>query len=200
MIFEIKAAFSLTIGIGAAIGWWRFKKTEPAFFPFLLLLTLGFCNEVVSIVLVTKGYKNINYNYFELVESLILAWQFLKWGLFERRKYRYYLLQAVFIALWVTENFKHSFQFFNSYFILAHSFLLMLVSISMINRTSLSEPAPLWQQPIFLICTGLLIFYNYEALVETFLMFGAKFTSKFRNRISDILIYIVLLTNLLFAG
>lgn len=200
MSFELNAAFSLSIAIGAVLGWSRFKKTDPAFFPFLLLLTLGLINEVVSIILIKQGRPNIfNYNLYELVESLLLTWQFLKWGLFKGARRLYYFLQILFVGLWLTENFIHSFKAFNSYFIMVHSFLLVMMSISMINRVSLKETKALWKQPVFLICVGQVIYQDYAVLVEAFWIFGLNYSDGFRIRIYEILSYVNLFTNLLFA-
>lgn len=200
MSFELNAAFSLSIVIGAAIGWSRFKRADPAFFPFLLLLTVGLVNEVISIVLIVTVHGNVfNYNLYELAEALLLTWQFLKWGLFKGGRWLYYFLQAVFVVLWVVENFIHSFEEFNSHFIMVHSFLLVMMSISMINRVSLRETLPLWRQPVFLICIGQVIYQDYAALVEAFWIFGLNYSDGFRSRIYEIHSYINLFTNLLFA-
>ena len=83
MSYELNAIISLTIGIGPIIGWVRFHKIDPAFLPFLLLLTIGFLNEVVSIILMKYGYTNIiNFNSFKIIESVLLLWQFKNWKLF----------------------------------------------------------------------------------------------------------------------
>ena len=200
MSFELNAAFSLSIMVGAVIGWCRVRKSDPAFFPFLLLLTVGLMNEVASIIIIKSGHQNIvNYNLYGFVEAVVLTWQFLRWGLFKRAKALYYTLQIVFAALWAIENCSHSFKAFNSYFIMVHSFLLVLMSISMINRVSLRETLPLWRQPVFLICTGLVIYHDYAVLVEAFWIFGLNYSDGFRIRIYEILSYINLFTNLLFA-
>jgi hypothetical protein len=200
MSFELNAAFSLSIMVGAVIGWCRVRKSDPAFFPFLLLLTVGLLNEVISIILIRQGRQNVfNYNLYGLVEALLLAWQFLRWGLFKGARRLYYSLQVLFVSLWVAESLLRSFKVFNSYFIMLHSFLLVLMSISMINRVSLRETLPLWRQPVFLICTGLVIYHDYAVVVEAFWIFGLNYSDGFRIRIYEILSYINLFTNLLFA-
>ena len=200
MTYQLNAIFSLTIGIGAIIGWVRFRKTDPAFFPFLLLLTIAFVNEVTSIVLLQTGNSNvINFNVFELVESFLLTWQFLKWGLFEKRRVLYFVVQCLFGCLWIGENFVTSFQFFDSYFIIIHSFAFVMMAISMINGIVLKESLSLLKQPVFLICMGLIIYYNYAVLVEAFWVFGLYHSKVFRLAIYEILAYVNLVTNLIFA-
>lgn len=58
MSFTLNAIFSLSIGLSVLIGWIRFYKTDPAFFPFLLLVSVGFANEVISIVLALYKHSN----------------------------------------------------------------------------------------------------------------------------------------------
>ncbi len=199
MSFELNALFSLSIGIGAIIGWVRFKKTDPAFLPFLLLLTIGFINEIVSIILMKQGYDNIvNFNTFLLIESILLVWQFRRWGIL-RKAGIYPLLLILFCGCWIVESFFIPGISFNSYFFMVQSFILVMISIHMINIISLQESTPLYKQPVFLICLGLIIFFTYAVLVEAFWIFGLSKSRLFRLRVFEIMSYINLVTNLIFA-
>ena len=105
MYFELNAVFSLSIVIGAVIGWMRFRKIDPAFLPFLLLLWLGFINEIISLSIMEAGFSNaINYNVFTLVEALLITWQFKKWKLLEGQERVYYFLQFAFITGWIIDE------------------------------------------------------------------------------------------------
>ncbi|MEI9912223.1 MAG: hypothetical protein WDO71_22775 [Bacteroidota bacterium] len=80
MSFSLNALFTLSIGIGAIISWVRYKKTDPAFVPFMWLLTTGLLNEIISISIMKAGYSNaLNYNLYTLAESLLITWQFRRW-------------------------------------------------------------------------------------------------------------------------
>jgi hypothetical protein len=200
MSFELNAIFSLSISLAVVIGWVRFRRIDPAYLPFLVLLTIGCLNEAISIVLMEHGFTNIiNFNTFKLIESLLLTWQFLKWGLFEKRKVLYTGLQVIFILSWLAEIGVHSIRSFNSYFIILHSFLLVMMSISMINLIVLKETTPLWKQPVFLICMGLIAYFTYAIFVEAFWIVGLNHRRLFRLKIFEIMAYINLLTNLIFA-
>jgi hypothetical protein len=200
MSFELSALFSLSIGISVIIGWARFFKTDPAFLPFLLLVTLAFTNEIISYFSVKYGYTNIiNFNTFQLFESLLLTWQFMKWGLFDKRKWVYYLFQLFFILSWIGETALTLNQNFYSYFIIVHSFIIIMMSISMINRIVLNEIIPLIKHPVFLICIGLICFFTYAALVECFWIVGFNAQRLFRLKIYQIMAYINLITNIIFA-
>jgi hypothetical protein len=202
MSFELNALFSLSIGLGATIGWIRIKRTDPAYLPFLLYLWLGLANEITSIAFMKAGYSNsINYNIFSLAESILLTWQFRKWCLFRGQKRFYFLIQFLFIAGWITETFASgNHHVFNSYFIIGHSFVIVLMSINMVNKVMFEEPAPLFLNPTFLICMGLIIYFTYAILVEAFWMYGLNQSKLFRIHIYTILPYINLFTNLVFAG
>ncbi|WP_276504440.1 hypothetical protein [Terrimonas pollutisoli] len=199
MSFVLNAVFSLSVSLAAIIGWIRIKKIDPAFFPFILLMMAGLINESVSLLLVYKGYSNsVSFNLYSLAAALLLGWQFYKWGLFKRRAV-YYLIQFVFLTGWMFETFVYSKNLFNSYFIIAYSFVVVLLCIEQINHEIFPVKRRLWTDPIFLICMGLLVFYTYSVMVEAFWHYGLNRSRFFRLRIYEIMAYINLFTNLLFA-
>jgi hypothetical protein len=201
MSFELNAVFSLTIGIGAITGWIRYRKTDPAFIPFILLLSAGFLNEVISILVVRAGYTNtVYYNVFSLAEGLFITWQFRKWKLFEKKTCIFYLLTGALTALWLAESLmRNILQLYNSIFIISFSVLTITMSIHMINRLIFREPVRLYHNSAFLVCLGWLIYFTYSVLVETFWLYGLNQGRFFRIRIYEILAYINLFTNLVFV-
>lgn len=184
MQFEMNAVFSLSVGIGAVTGWARFKKTDPAFFPFLLLLWAGFTNELVSILIISKGYTNaVCYNLFTLAEAVIISWQFYRWGLYGRRRRWYFSIQCLFIAGWLTEfTFRQNLQAFHSYFIIVYATIIVFMSIHVLSNELFKEPGILFLNPVFLICMGFFIYFTYTVLVEIFWMYGLNRSSVFRIR------------------
>jgi hypothetical protein len=200
MSFDFNALLSLSIGLGAVIGWIRFYKTDPAYLPFLLLLSLGFINEVLSIILGYNGYSNvINFNLFNLLESFFLTWQFKEWGLFDKYRKLYYFLLALFLVLWLCETLFTSLHSFASWFSIVHAFVFVMLSINMIIIVSLYDTTPFYRQPVFLICLGLIIFFTYAMLVEGFWIVGFTHKELFRLKVYQIMSYINFFTNLLFA-
>ncbi|MCW3074636.1 MAG: hypothetical protein JWP69_1705 [Flaviaesturariibacter sp.] len=201
MSFFLNALFSLSVGIGAIVGWARFKKTGPAFLPFLILATLGFLHEVLSIWLMKAGYSNtVSYNLFCLAEALLINWQFQRWNLFAKRPRTYFVLQSIILSGWVAEQVIYDpLLRFNSYFIIGYSFLIVLMSITLINRLIFREARSLLHNSRFLICMGLIIFFIYGVLVEAFYLFGLTQSQSFRIGIYEILSYINLFTNLIYA-
>jgi hypothetical protein len=201
MNFDLNAVFSLSVGIGAVIGWIRFKKIDPAFFPFLLLMWVALLQETLSIILSREGYSNaLNYNIYSLAEALLLTWQFRRWGLFRGKEIIYPLLQWSYAGAWVIESLTiHSVNTFNSGFLIGYSFLILLMSVVMINRLLVREPYYLLRNSRFLILMALMIYFTYAVLVEAFWLFGLNRSRFFRIRIYEILSYINLFTNLIYA-
>jgi hypothetical protein len=200
MSFVLNSMFSLSIAISAIIGWIRFKKIEPAFFPFLCLLWLGMVNETLSITLAMSGHSNAcNYNVFSLVEALLVTWQFRRWNLFSHRFF-YPVMQLVLIMSWLFINFilGHIYVF-NSWFFILHAILIVVLSINMMNRVIFEDPGNIFRNPVFLISMGLIIYFTYSILVEVFWLYGLNKSREFRINIYAILAYINLFTNLMFA-
>jgi hypothetical protein len=201
MSFELNAAFSLSIGIGAIAGCIRLRKIDTAFLPYLIWLWVGFINEISSIMLMKAGYGNIiSYNLFSLFEAVVLTIQFKSWGLFRKKSVSYSVLQLFFAVSWCTETaLRKNLSEVNSYFIICYSAIVVLLSINMLNKIMFEEPSALIRNPIFLICMGLIIYFTYAILVEAFWLYGLNKSTQFRISIYEILAYINLFTNIVFA-
>jgi hypothetical protein len=200
MSFIWNAIFSLSIAAGAAVGIIRYKKLDGTFFPFLCLLWLGLINEIVSIGLMIAGFSNaIEYNLFALAETFIIVWQFKKWELFGRAGKLYLPLQVFVLLGWLVTMFVFDIRFFNSFFLIGHSVLIVFLGITQMNRTSFEEPGNIFRHPVFLICLGFIIYFTFSILVETFWLYGLTKSKKFRVSIFEILAYINLFTNIIYA-
>ena len=201
MSFELNAAFSLSVGIGALISWMRFKKADPAYLPFFIWLWVGFITEIASIFIMKRGYSNAAiYNLFSLLEAIVILWQFKRWGLFGSKAKLFYLLVFVFLMAWFAEIVERGgINQFASFFIIGYSTIIVFVSISIINGVVFKESSPLLLNSQFLICIGLIFYFTYMALIEIFWLYGLNRSSAFRIRVYDIFAFINLFTNLLFA-
>ncbi|MGN6400135.1 MAG: hypothetical protein ACTHMD_06775 [Flavisolibacter sp.] len=201
MNYETNALFSLTIALGAVAGWARVKKIDRSFFPFLLLTWTGLVNEIVSLALIYKGYPNVvNYNIYSLTEALLVVWQFKEWGLFGRKRGLFYTVLGFFALWWLYETFiLSSLFYFNSYFIVGYSFVIVVMSIVTISEMLFYEDYRLLRNAKFLICMGFVVYFTYAVLVEAFWLFGLNQGKFFRIRIYELLAYINLFTNLIFA-
>ena len=126
----------LSIALAAILGWIRIRRINPAFYPFILCLSIGLLNECISLYLV-KLHKHtmINMNINILCEALLCCWLFEKWGLFKNNKKLFYSLLLFLTIVWVSENFIFfSIHYFSSYSYITNSFVLVLLSISQVNE------------------------------------------------------------------
>jgi hypothetical protein len=198
MNFTLSALFSLSIGIGGMAGWVRFKKIDPVFLPFLLLLWAGTLAEGTGLLLMHYGYSNTSvYNLFALAESVLLYYQFKKWTVL--RPGAVMPVALLLLLCWLLELLLRPFGDFCSYFIIFYSFVTVFLSISTINQHIYEEHTPLFKNPVFVICFAFIIYFSFSALTETFWVFGLEQSASFRLHMHALLNYINLTCNLLYA-
>lgn len=201
MNYYIAYIFNFTILIGTIIGCIRFRRIHPDFYPFLFLIWAGSINEITSTAIVFLGYYNIvNFNIYNLVEALLATWLFYRWQLFNDNHRFYHSLQITICLAWLLDiAFISGFSNFNSYFRIFYSFILILLSISMINRMLFKERIHFFKNPVFIICSGFIIFYTLTVLTEAFFVYGLKLSSAFQANVNYILNSTNLFCNLIYA-
>jgi hypothetical protein len=201
MNYYIATIFSFTIVIAAIIGWIRYSKMDPAFYPFLFLVSIASINEVISFIVIQNRHSNaVNANIYSLAESLLICWQFKKWKLFSRKESLFYIIVSLLIACWLFENFYLSSIFlFDSYFNITYGLVICFMSMRLINQMVLVDKTNLQSNPIFLICFCFSVFYMYSSLIEIFWIWGLGGSKSFRLNIYRIFSYINLFSNLTYA-
>jgi len=192
--------FSILIGGGIAIV--RFSSIRKEYYPFIFIIWLACINELLNTALVLTNHFNIiNSNIYSLAEGLLYLWFFQKIGTFRRFSFLRYILSALFIGVWVTENFILN-RFgtnFNSYFIIFADLTLVLLAITTINNIVITEKE-VRRNPTFLICIAVVVFFTYAILVEAFWIYGIiKPSGSFTNNVYAIVAWINLLCNLIYA-
>ena len=201
MLYSILSSLSFSIYIAGIIGVVRFKKINHQYYPFLYSIWLGCLNELISISLANKfSNSSISNNIYILVESILLIYFFKNLGLFNSRKIIFYGILASFICEWLIENFiLGQISVFNAYFSIFSSFVIVLMSISTINELIIRNSSRVFANATFLLCLGFIVFFTYQVLVYAFWIYGAQSDTGFLLNIFTILIYINLLTNLIYA-
>jgi hypothetical protein len=194
------AIIGYTLIIPGIIGAIRYKKIDRGFFPFIWLIWIGIFNETFSHYADEKWHTNaVNFNIYSLVEFILIMWQFKKWKAFANKKV-YAVITGVALLFWVGENFLFgTITSFNSYFIIGGSLCIALTSIRMINVLVLRERDLLFKNATFLICIGFVSYYTYASIVEAFWVYGLSESYEFTLRVQDILLYINLFANLVYA-
>lgn len=201
MNYTLIVIFSFSIFIAVIISIVRFRFISRSFYPFVYCLWIGLINEGISYFITLSGHTNaVNNNIYILIESILIVWQFKRWGLFRRRRYLFGLIIFLFIGVWLIENFIVShITLIGSYFRVTYSFIIVLLSIHLINELIVKERGNLLKNAIFLFCVTFVIYYTYKVFVEIFWLYGLNSSKNFRIRVYDILAYINLLSNLIYA-
>jgi len=187
MGFFISAALSYTILVPVTIGILRFSKINSAYYPFIFCLCMGLINETLSVALVMNGYYNtVNCNIYMLLESVFLVWQFKRWNLFKGTNWWIWVIVAVLVSTWIAENFIFfRITRYSSYFLIVYSFIISILSITIINRLIVTERKSLVRNPIFIISVAFVMFYTVSVLSEAFWIYGLSedpgLSSKLQN-------------------
>jgi hypothetical protein len=192
--------FSFSIIVPAIIGIVRFNKINQIYFPFLLCIWIGMLNELINVLLINFLHvsNSVNTDIYCLIEALLYTWLFRNLNLFQHTK-QYILLMSFLCTAWLIDNFIISkITWFDSYFTIVYSLVIVLMSITIINRLIVQQ-INLLANSTFLICSALIIYFTLLALMEIFWLYGLNSRSTFRLNIYRIMAYINLTVNLIFA-
>ena len=199
-LYDIAAILGYSIGIAAVVGLVSWKRTDPAYHPFIIVTTLAFINHITSLQMVRWfGANTVNANIFVFVESIIYVWQFQRWKLLKRSAMLFPMIMLGLAIIWVLDNLiVHRLTTLNSFFRIISSFLLVLLSIEQLNKLIWFSRKNLFVNSCFLICCGLLIYFSYKATIEVFFFIELKASIAFYTSIFAILIYLNFFVNLIF--
>jgi hypothetical protein len=204
-IFSLSAAFP---AIASII---QFKKANPLYRPFFVYSIVSLINELcvgVFIIRLGKQALNINNNLFVLFEALILFTQFYYWRKLKERKKIFQALIIATLVGWATENIiANNISHFHPVFIIAYSFLLVLLSVQTINFIIVNEARqPLIKNAKFIICTAMVVFFVYNIFVQAFMSSMVKtvdgikvYDKELVANIFAIQVYINAFTNILYG-
>lgn len=197
----LSAIISFSIAIPSIIGVLRITIIHRAFYPFLILLWMGLLNEIISYIVIKSGHSNaINSNAYVLIESLLFVWFFKSQGLFANRRKNEIKIIFLLVGLWGFENlYLSSIRQFSSYFIVVYSFIIVLMSINMINLLISKVKRRFIKNSTFLICIGLILFYTCATLIEVFWIYGLNSSKEFRFQVFEIMTFVNLAVNLIYA-
>ena len=189
---------SLSIFIPLITGLVRYGEIPVSYFPLIYLLGIGFVNEVVCFLAFYNSSNAIPTNIYFLLEFIFFAWQFRQWKNILRKKWVYYILLAIMIIIWVTENIIfEKITEFSPLFQVTYSMVLILLSVNQLNWLLVNERGNIIRNPIFLICIAMIIYYSYKVLTEVFYFYAPE---KFiKNNIFVMESYINVGYNLLLA-
>jgi len=201
MSYELVIVFSASIFIAGIAGLARFKKIDTAYHPFIYCTWIGCINEVISYVLTKQRIDTaVNNNIYQLVEMLVINWQFKRWGVFDKKPWLFFLLQCFFAAVWIFDIIVvHNISGLSMYLWVIFSFAIVILSINYNNLLIISYRKQLLKHSAFLICSGFIIFFTFNILIEVFWWYALDKSKQFRVSIFYVFTYINLFVNLLYT-
>lgn len=193
--------FSLSVFIPGAIGLVKIWNADKVFYPFILCIWLACANEVVSLTMAFYHITTaVNNNIYVLAETLLIGWQFKNWGMFQNLKHAFLLFAGVIVTLWVIEFYPpERLQYIGPNFRIISSFLIVLGSISLNCKLIYTYEGKLEKSPVFIIGTGLILYFTFKVFIEVFLIYGLTASTAFYGDLFFILSCVNVVTNLLYA-
>ena len=201
MNFYLSVVSGYSLLIPGVISIFRLNVIRDTYYPFILFIFLGCFNEAISIFLATNGYYTIiNSNIYVLLACLLLIQSVNKNRLCKHHSHLYITILSLSIIIWIFESFiMRDIEQTSSYFRIYYSFLIVILSITTINKIIISETGDLLSNSLFLICVCFIGYYTLKVLIEAFLIYGIKYSNIVLVNIYTILIYVNLIINLVFA-
>ncbi len=193
-LLNYSVVFSVIIAL------FRYKLIDKTFHPFIWLQVIAVLSEICSIEL-SKYYKSnaICTNIYTLIEYLMILWQFRRWKILNNNIV-YNVLQTLMVIMWsgLLIYYKSIQQIFSISFIFS-SFIIVLLSIHMLNRSIVSFTGKLLKNSTFLICCGFVVFFTFQIMVETFWIFQFSDSLLFASYIYLILSIVNFFVNIVYA-
>ena len=199
--YALVVAFSYSIVIATTIGLIRFGKIIPAYRPFVFILVLSLCGELLHTFMSHYfGTNAVSANIYVLVECYLWLWQFHRWKAFKHHTFLFWFLVTLLTAIWMVENiWMRKIWTFSSFFRMSYSFVLVFLCINQLNDLIVNERKVLLRSSCFLICLGIVFFYSFKIMVEAFYLFELPLSDAFHFYLYYIPIGMNLFVNLLFA-
>lgn len=158
-------------------------------------------NEVLSELLIYRHHFTlINNNIYVLLESILLADFFRRTGSFRQYPKQFYFLISIFFTFWISENFIFgTISQVSKYYRIFYSAIIIILSINLINRLILSYRKRLQYHVDFILCCAFITYFTFKFLIHAFLIYGLYSSKSFVINIYNIMTWINLVVNLLYA-
>ena len=185
MDYSIVMIMSYSILPAALAGIIKLRQVDADYHPILLLLLLGLANEILSSLLIYNGYSNaVNTNIFLLLEVLLILWQFKCWGLYDEYVYLIKYIGLALVLCWFFVFWKNGNLFlFLPLFRYVASALIVIMSMLMIIKLTITYNGKLLRCSMFLFCTSFCIYFSTAVLVEVFLQMKAEISGEFKDAV-----------------
>lgn len=185
MDYPLVVIMSYSILPAAVAGIVKFRQAEASFLPLLFFFFLSLLNEVFSSVLIYNGYSNaVNTNFFLLIEVLLILWQFKCWGLYDAYSVLVpYIIIALMLCWLIVFHKPAHLKLFLPFFRYVSAGLIVIMSMLMVIKLTITYNGHLLRSSIFLFCTGFCVYYSSAVLMEVFLQMGSILSDALRIEI-----------------
>ena len=176
------------------------KKIEPDYRPFCVLLGLAVLSEAASYWSIHWLHTSnaIPTNIYGLLECTLIIYQFYRWNSFRGKVRWYYSLQAGSLVLWAFCNliFFHIGDYDVPFYRIGYPFALVILSVNEINLMITHDSRNLYKNARFVICLGFIIFFLYQILYEgAFLVSEMDKSEVVSNKIIALFAYVNVFVN-----
>ena len=192
---------SQSIFIPIIIGLVRIKHFNRNYYPFFLVLIIGFFAELASFIEINTFNESNAWviKTYSLAEAVILLYQFYVWRQGKRGQAIFVVLGAICLLFWIVEVVLfNNLNTFSPYFRVFYAFVLVLLSINQINSMIFYHEGTLFKNPRFILCLGFIVIFLYQIIYEASYYVGSD-QSTVANKIIMGFGYINFSINLLYA-
>lgn len=184
-ILIINFLMAMTILLAAVTGAIKWKKIDPSNRPVILAWWTVVVTETAQFVAISLGaYQNPIYNIYVLPLFAFFLYQFKEWGVINMRWAT--ILFVSLLLVWVADFFiidGYRFTTRRNLYRLCFNLVIVVLSVTSINKQIMSERKVLLTNHRFLICIGLTVYYTYRVLVDAFWLQG--FSNEFVTYLSS---------------
>jgi hypothetical protein len=193
---------SLVVLIPFLSGLMRLPVVSRLYRPFILLLTVAVLAEVANYITIERIKNNsATINIYSLVECLLIISQFYYWRYYSRTRRWYPYFGVLCIVIWVAENLfiRDVMSEVGPVFRISAAFILVVLSINEINYLLINDNKNLLKNARFLICTGFLIYFLYQILLEGSIYVIQQEKNTTARQIIQFSLYINLVVNIIYG-
>lgn len=197
--YPVNLLLTYSILLPAVAGIIRYKSVIKDFRPFLWLLWLGVLNETISVISIyTVRSNTVNSNIYVFLEFCLILLLYYRWK--ERRSAKFMVFGMLGFIVWVFDNIIiNNLSENNSLFREFYSFIVIFLSIDVINRVLVLDTSPLYKNAMFLIAFAFIFYYGFKVYVESFNVLDIGLSNRMLTGLWKILYFVNAVANLIFT-
>lgn len=192
---------SLIVVFPALICLIKYRRMQRNYRPFAVFAIGALLTELISFYLGWKFRTNTAFlNFYSLFESLILVYQFHRWGLLAKKKHLFLTVMVIMVALWGLDNFVlNRISENNKYYLIAYCFLLVMLSIGEINQDMMQGEKISDDSSRLIICIGFIVIFTFTFVREAFAVFNTGIGLDTEHRVFLVITIPNMISNILYA-